>query len=113
MRRLNRLTDRFVRTASIGKHHDGLGLLLQVTQGSAGDLNRSWLLRYSVGKKSPYAGLGRFPDVGLSDARTRVAAAEALLSRGWGTPTAHVETGPPGSFADALDAVKLRAQSDN
>ena len=34
-----------------------------------------------------------------------VAAAEALLSRGWGTPTAHVETGPPGSFADALDAV--------
>ena len=45
--------------------------------------------------------------------RTRVAAAEALLSRGWGTPTAHIETGPPGSFADALDAVKLRAQSDN
>jgi hypothetical protein len=45
--------------------------------------------------------------------RTRVAAAEALLSRGWGTPTAHVETGPPGSFAEALDAVKLRAQSDN
>jgi Family of unknown function (DUF5681) len=45
--------------------------------------------------------------------RTRVAAAEALLSRGWGTPTAHVETGPPGSFADALDAVKQRAQSDN
>jgi hypothetical protein len=44
--------------------------------------------------------------------RTRVAAAEALLSRGWGTPTAHVETGPPGSFADALDAVKLRAKSD-
>ena len=37
--------------------------------------------------------------------RTRVAAAEALLSRGWGTPTAHVETGPPGSFAEALDAV--------
>jgi hypothetical protein len=69
MRRLNRLSDRFVRTASIGKHHDGLGLLLQVTQGSAGDLNRSWLLRYSVGKKSRYAGLGRFPDVGLSDAR--------------------------------------------
>ena len=45
--------------------------------------------------------------------RTRVAAAEALLSRGWGTPTAHIETGPPGSFAEALDAVKLRAQSDN
>ena len=27
--------------------------------------------------------------------------------------TAHVETGPPGSFAEALDAVKQRAQSDN
>jgi hypothetical protein len=45
--------------------------------------------------------------------RTRVAAAEALLSRGWGTPTAHVETGPPGSFAQALDAVKQRAQPNN
>jgi hypothetical protein len=45
--------------------------------------------------------------------RTRVATAEALLSRGWGTPTAHIETGPPGSFAEALDAVKQRAQSDN
>jgi hypothetical protein len=42
-----------------------------------------------------------------------LAAAEALLSRGWGTPTAHIETGPPGSFAEALDAVKQRAQSDN
>ena len=50
--------------------------------------------------------------LGAESERTRVAAAEALLSRGWGTPTAHVETGPPGSFADALDAVKLRAQSD-
>jgi hypothetical protein len=51
--------------------------------------------------------------LGAESERTRVAAAEALLSRGWGTPTAHVETGPPGSFADALDAVKLRAKSDN
>ena len=50
--------------------------------------------------------------LGADSERTRVAAAEALLSRGWGTPTAHIETGPPGSFADALDAVKLRAQSD-
>ena len=50
--------------------------------------------------------------LGAESERTRVAAAEALLSRGWGTPTAHIETGPPGSFADALDAVKQRAQSD-
>ena len=51
--------------------------------------------------------------LGAESERTRVAAAEALLSRGWGTPTAHIETGPPGSFAEALDAVKQRAQSDN
>jgi hypothetical protein len=50
--------------------------------------------------------------LGAESERTRVAAAEALLSGGWGTPTAHVETGPPGSFAEALDAVKLRARSD-
>ena len=33
--------------------------------------------------------------------RPGAAAAEALLSRGWGTPTAHIETGPPGPSAQA------------
>jgi integrase len=83
MRRLNRLSDRFVRTAPVGKHHDGLGLLLQVTQGRGGDLNRSWLLRYSGGGgRSRYHGLGRFPDISLSAAREKAGSARALLSDG-------------------------------
>jgi Arm DNA-binding domain len=83
MRRLNRLSDRFVRTAPIGKHHDGLGLLLQVTKGRGGDLNRSWLLRYSAGGgKSRYHGLGRFSDISLSTAREKAVSARTLLSDG-------------------------------
>jgi hypothetical protein len=83
MRRLNRLSDRFVRNAPLGKHHDGLGLLLQVTLSRGGDLNRSWLLRYSAGGgKSRYNGLGRFPDISLSAAREKAASARALLSDG-------------------------------
>lgn len=83
MRRVNKLSDRFVRTAPPGKHLDGLGLLLQVTRGRGGYLNRSWLLRYSVGGgKSRYHGLGRFPDISLSAAREKAANARALLADG-------------------------------
>src|SRR5262249_25452773 len=64
-------------------HHDGLGLLLQVTQSRGGDFNRSWLLRYSAGGgKSHYHGLGRFPDISLSTAREKAASARALISDG-------------------------------
>jgi integrase len=56
---------------------------LQVTQGRGGDLNRSWLLRYSAGGgRSRYHGLGRFPDISLSAAREKAANARALLSDG-------------------------------
>jgi hypothetical protein len=82
MRRHNRLSDRAVRAASIGMHHDGGGLYLQVTKGRTG-INHSWLLRYSVGnKKSRYLGLGAYPLVSLAQAREKGVDARKQLSEG-------------------------------
>src|SRR5262245_27573717 len=48
MRKLNRLTDRTVKTTLPGKHPDGAGLYLVATQGRTG-INRNWSFRYSIG----------------------------------------------------------------
>jgi hypothetical protein len=68
-------------------HHDGAGVYLQVTNGRSG-INKSWLLRYVIGKKSRYLGLGAFPLVGLAQAREKAADARKLLSEGI-DPIAH------------------------
>jgi integrase len=87
MRRRTELSDRAVRAASIGMHHDGAGLYLQVSQGRTG-INRSWLFRFVVGKKSRYMGLGPFPMVSLAQAREKAANARKQLSEGV-DPIAH------------------------
>ena len=83
MQKLNRLSDRIVKTKfSPGKLHDGGGLYLVVTQGRSG-INKSWSLRYSIGNSQHrYLGLGAFPLVGLAEARRRAADARRLLSDG-------------------------------
>jgi integrase len=68
-------------------HHDGAGLYIQVTNGCTG-INKSWLFRYAIGKKSRYLGLGAFPVVGLAQAREKAADARKLLSGGI-DPIAH------------------------
>ncbi|MEX3839770.1 tyrosine-type recombinase/integrase [Paraburkholderia sp. BR10882] len=57
---------------------DGAGLHLQVRPtGSA-----SWVLKYQLHNRSRELGLGRWPDVGLTDARDRAAEARKLRSAG-------------------------------
>jgi integrase len=87
MPHINRLSDKTVRSAPIGKHHDGGGLYLQVAQGS-NDTSKSWVLRYAVGKKSRYIGLGAFPLVGLKEAREKAADTRRQISGGI-DPIAH------------------------
>src|SRR5262245_31637659 len=83
MQKLNRLSDRTVKTAfTPGKLHDGGGLYLVVTEGRSG-INKSWSLRYSIGNgKHRYCGLGAFPLVGLAEGRRRAQDARELLSKG-------------------------------
>jgi integrase len=81
MRPLWKLTDIQVRTADIGVHGDGGGLVLSVKRGATG-LNRSWLFRYSWGGRAHWMGLGSYPDVSLSRAREKAQDARRLLSDG-------------------------------
>lgn len=60
-----------------GKHADGDGLYLSVRpSGSA-----SWLFRYMLDGKAREMGLGGYPDVSLSQARTATAAQRRLLGQ--------------------------------
>lgn len=49
-------------------YNDGAGLHLQVAPGAAGAV-ASWIYRYRLNGRERAMGLGRFPDVGLADAR--------------------------------------------
>ena len=90
---INRLTARTVAAARVGMHCDGNNLYLQVTKGTDGGLNRSWLLRYATGEiktsangKSRRAerqmGLGSYPRVTLVEAREKAREALKLLAQG-------------------------------
>ena len=61
-----------------GMHGDGDGLYLQVRSAT----QRSWVFRYKRHNRSHMLGLGAFPDVALSEARERAAAARKVLRDG-------------------------------
>src|SRR5438309_9593087 len=65
------LSPAFVKSAPPGMHCDGRGLYLQVTEGTDGKLNRSWIFRYRVNGRSRDMGLGPLATIGLSEAREK------------------------------------------
>lgn len=62
---IHKLSAQKVRTAQAGKHEDGSGLRLVVTNA----LSRRWVLRYTVHGKRREMGLGSYPLVTLAQAR--------------------------------------------
>jgi integrase len=73
-----RLTERGVQTAKPGRHGDGEGLHLVVSETG----RKKWVLRYQVAGVRKDKGLGAYPFVGLKDARDRAIAARKLVARG-------------------------------
>jgi integrase len=73
-----RLTERGVQTAKPGRHSDGDGLHLVVSDRG----RKKWVLRYQVAGVRKDKGLGAYPSVGLKDARERAIEARKLVSRG-------------------------------
>ena len=61
------LTDRFVRSAKPGLHSDADGLYLHVTDKGT----RSWVFRSQVAGREVKQVLGRYPAVGLAEAREK------------------------------------------
>ena len=75
---IHKLSQRKVDTAGPGKYEDGGGLRLVVSNSGA----RRWVLRYTVHGKRREMGLGRYPDVGLADARTQALRHRRQLATG-------------------------------
>jgi integrase len=76
---LHRLTKRQVETASPGRHGDGGGLWLQVTDSGS----RSWLFRYQRDGRPHWMGLGSADTIGLADAREGARLARLALLEGF------------------------------
>lgn len=75
--KVERLTAKQGENREIGWFHDGGGLYLQVTGGGA-----SWVLRYQLGGKTRYLGLGPATLYGVADARARALDAKRLKHDG-------------------------------
>ncbi|MDO6460145.1 integrase arm-type DNA-binding domain-containing protein [Granulosicoccaceae sp. 1_MG-2023] len=75
---LNRLTARRVQTAPPGRHEDGGGLRLVVSDSGA----RRWVFRFSLNGRRREMGLGSFPSISLSAARTEAAQRRLQVSQG-------------------------------
>jgi integrase len=75
---LGSLTERTIQTAKVGRLGDGDGLFLVVSKSG----RKKWVLRYQVGGRRKDKGLGRYPDVGLKDARMKAAEDRSLIAKG-------------------------------
>ena len=74
-----RLTAARIRTLKTpGRHGDGDGLHLKISETGA----RSWILRVVIAGKRRDIGLGRYPDVGLAQAREAAAKHRSLIVAG-------------------------------
>ena len=96
-----KLTAARIRTlAKPGKYGDGNGLYLNVTPTGT----RSWIQRIVIQGRRRDLGLGRFPDVGLADARDAVARNRALIAKGC-DPLAERRRSATPTFCEAAERV--------
>ena len=72
------LTELGVKSAKEGMHGDGDGLMLVVRASG----RKSWLLRYQMKGVRRDMGLGRYPEIGLKEARHRALDARRLIGAG-------------------------------
>jgi hypothetical protein len=75
---IHRLNPRKVTSAAPGKHEDGGGLRLVVSNAGA----KKWVLRFTINGKRREMGLGSFPDVELGEARSKASDYRKLAKEG-------------------------------
>ena len=94
------LTATEVKAAGPGKHHDGQGLHLRVTDTGS----KSWVLRITVDGRRREIGLGSWPEVSLVDARKKALEHRAAIAEGR-DPVAEKRRTTIPVFRDAAKAV--------
>jgi len=75
---MGKLTTKIIKGLAIGKHGDGDGLQLALSEPERG----KWVYRYSMAYKAREMGLGEYPLVSLTEARERALAARRLARSG-------------------------------
>ena len=94
-----KLTAARIRTLKTpGRHGDGDGLHLKISETGA----RSWILRVVIAGKRRDIGLGRYPDVGLAQAREVAAKHRSLIAAG-GDPIAEKRKAAIPTFREAAE----------
>ena len=94
-----KLTAARIRTLKTpGRHGDGDGLHLKISETGA----RSWILRVVITGKRRDIGLGRYPDVGLAQAREAAAKHRSLIAAG-GDPIAEKRKAAIPTFREAAE----------
>ena len=94
-----KLTAARIRTLKTpGRHGDGDGLHLKISETGA----RSWILRVVIRGKRRDIGLGRYPDVGLAQAREAAAKHRSLIAAG-GDPLAEKRKAAIPTFREAAE----------
>ena len=78
MTKVNTLSHLKTKSLGPGKYFDGRGLMLVKSRKEVG----KWMLRLTVGGKRREMGLGRWPDVSISEARDRASDARRQLRDG-------------------------------
>ena len=106
MTTIRKLTAAGCRTAPVGKHGDGHGLMLVVSE-----RGKSWVQRLTVHGKRRDLGLGAFEFVTLAQAR-EIAYQNRRIARNGGDPLAErAEKAAMPTFADAMERViELRSK---
>lgn len=100
MRALHKLTNTKVKSGSLkpGRHSDGGGLYLNVSPSGS----KSWVFMWSRGGKRREMGLGSYPAIALSRARTRASECRDTVGEG-GDPIAQSQSGTGKTFGECAD----------
>jgi len=99
-RSLQKLTDVVVKSSKLkpGRHSDGGGLYLNVSDAGS----KSWIFMWSRDGKRREMGLGPYPDIALSKARTRASECRELVAEGK-DPIEERDREEAPTFGDAAD----------
>ncbi|MXW45174.1 MAG: tyrosine-type recombinase/integrase [Gammaproteobacteria bacterium] len=113
MKRPRRLSPSFVsaikRPGRYGDGHGGLGLSLLVRPRRAGGLSKTWAQRVILGGKPTNIGLGSYPVVNLTEARSRALSNRRAIEHG-GDPRAKSRAVP--TFAEAAErTIEIQSQA--